>query len=101
MRLSSKADGSADPIVCTAAETNDAVLVAADGDMKRLARGHGIKPARFKMLCLLKFECRKPDASKRTELALSLIEHEWQVVQRGRGQRFFVVIAKQTLRTHR
>ena len=94
------ATGSADPVVCTAAETNDAVLVAADGDMKQLARGHGIKPARFKKLCLLKLECRKPDAARRTQQALTLIEHEWRIVQETSG-RFFVVIGKSSIRTHR
>lgn len=95
------AAGSADPVVCTAAEASDAVLVAADGDMKQLAKGHGIKPARFKKLCLLKLECRKPDAAERTARAISLIELEWTIAQLEEADRFFVVIGKGTLKTHR
>lgn len=95
------AKGSSDPVVCTAAEMNDAILVAADGDMKRLARDRGVKPARFKKLGLLKFNCRKPDASRRTSIALSLLEHEWQLVLTDNMSRFFVVIGKAMIRTHR
>ena len=48
------AKGSSDQIVCVVAEMNDAILVAHDGDMKTLAKGHGITPARFKTLNLLR-----------------------------------------------
>jgi predicted nuclease of predicted toxin-antitoxin system len=44
------AKSSSDPLVCITALASDAILVAQDGDMKTLARGHGITPARFKSL---------------------------------------------------
>lgn len=93
--------GSRDELVCVAAEANDALLVAFDNDMKQMARRHGITPARFKRLSLLKFECEEPRAAERLEMAMSLLEHEWAVSQREGMPRLFVVIGKQVLRSHR
>nr|WP_258571358.1 DUF5615 family PIN-like protein [Flavimaribacter sediminis] len=95
------AKGAADPIVCAAAAASDAILVAADHDMKTLAKGHGITNARFKKMGLIRFECEKPKASERCSEALSLIEHEEQLVLKGLCERVFVVVAKATLRVHR
>jgi hypothetical protein len=92
--------GSKDDLVCIAAEANDALLVAFDNDMKMLAKRHGITPARFKRLNLLKFECEEPRAAERLDTAMSLLEHEWGVKREASG-RVFVVIGKQTLRSHR
>jgi hypothetical protein len=74
--------GAADDLVCVAAEANDALLVAYDNDMKAMARRHGITPARFKRLNLLKFECEEPRAAARLDGAMSLLEHEWIVSRR-------------------
>ncbi|MXN51871.1 hypothetical protein GR158_12135 [Shinella sp. AETb1-6] len=95
------AKGTPDPVVCAAAESHDAVLVAADHDMKMLARGHGITKARFKTLGLVRFECKKPDCSTRIGVALSLIEHEWGKVADGTCERLFIVIGDNSIRTHR
>ena len=93
--------GSRDELVCIAAEANDALLVAFDNDMKQMARRHGVAPARFKRLNLLKFECEEPKAAARLEQAMSLLEHEWINSQRPNMPRLYVVIGKQTLRSHR
>lgn len=93
--------GTPDPVVCAAAQSSDAVLVAADHDMKMLARGHGITKARFKTLGLVRFECPKPMAAKRIQLALSFIEHEWEKVQQGLCPRMYVVLGEAVMRTHR
>jgi predicted nuclease of predicted toxin-antitoxin system len=95
------ARGSRDEMVCIAAEANDALLVAFDNDMKQLARRHGVTPARFKRLNLLKFECEEPSAADRLEEAMSLLEHEWELRSKNASRRVFVVIGKQVLRTHR
>jgi predicted nuclease of predicted toxin-antitoxin system len=95
------ARGSADDMVCIAAEANDALLVAFDNDMKQLARRHGISPARFKRLNLLKFECEEPRAADRLEAAMSLLEHEWAVISANATQRLFVSIGKSVLRSYR
>jgi hypothetical protein len=86
--------------VCTAAEANDALLVAFDNDIKQLARQHGVTPARFKTLSLLKFECEEPKAADRLSEAMSLLEHEWNI-SKSAGSRLFIVIGKQVLRTYR
>ena len=96
------ARGSRDELVCIAAEANDAILVAFDNDMKQMARRHGVTPARFKRLHLLKFECDEPMAANRLEEAMSLLEHEWKTLGlRQATRRLFLVIGKQVLRTHR
>lgn len=94
------AKGSADPVVCVAAEANDAILVAQDNDMKGLARGHGITPARFRTLSLLKMGCRELIGPARIKEAMSLIEHEWQCGE-GRERRLYVVIGDNVIRTYR
>jgi hypothetical protein len=93
--------GSKDDLVCIAAEANDALLVAFDNDMKRLARRHGVSAARFKRLNLLKFECEEPKAAIRLEEAMSLLEHEWEISRRPDRPRLFMVIGRRSLRTHR
>jgi predicted nuclease of predicted toxin-antitoxin system len=93
--------GSSDDMVCIAAEANDALLVAFDNDMKQMARRHGITPARFKRLDLLKFECEEPKAAERLEAAMSLLEHEWEVTRPEDMPRLFMVIGRQVLRSHR
>lgn len=93
---------SADTVVCTVAEANDAILVAHDGDMKQIAKSRGITGGRFKALSLLKLECRESQAASRVATALSLIEHEWQVAPLIQGKRrLFIIVGKNTIRTHR
>ena len=96
------AKSSADTIVCTVAEANEAILVAHDGDMKQIAKTHGITGGRFKALSLLKLECPEPDGATRVKAALSFIEHEWTSAPVVEGRRrLFIVISAATMRTHR
>jgi len=69
--------------------------------MKQMARRHGVTPARFRHLSLLKFECEEPSAAERLEKAMSLLEHEWINSLKTGMPRLIVVIGKQTLRSHR
>ncbi len=92
---------SADNVVCAAALASGAVLVAADKDMKKLARGHGITKARFGKMGLIRFECPKTMAAERTKLALSLIQHEHGKVLAGEAARIFIVIGESVMRLHR
>ena len=94
------AQSSADHIVCIAAVASEAILVAHDNDMKTLARGHGITPARFKTLSLLQLHCREANSAARIAEAMSLIEHEWAKGE-GRERRLHVVIGDAFIRTHR
>lgn len=93
--------GSPDPLVCAAAEKNDAILVAFDGDMKALARRRGIGRARFKKLSLLKLSCRETRAALRVQSAMSLIEHEWNFGQANLDRRTFIEIGNDVIRTVR
>jgi predicted nuclease of predicted toxin-antitoxin system len=93
--------GSADPVVCAAAEANNAILVAHDGDMKRLAQRNGVKQSRFRKLSLLKLSCRESQAPNRVALAMSLIEHEWSISDAARDRRIFIDVATDVIRVYR
>jgi len=93
--------GSADQVVCKAAIINDAILVALDGDMKQIAREHGVGSGRFKKLNLLKISCSEPQAAKRLEQTITLIEHEWNVSDKKQGRRLFVEISKTYVKSNR
>jgi len=93
--------GSADELVCAAAEANNALLVAYDNDMKQYVRRQGRGLDRFKRLHLLKFNCPEPMAAKRLEEAMSLIENEWAVAQQTTARRVYVEINVHDIRTFR
>ncbi|MCA6102353.1 DUF5615 family PIN-like protein [Bradyrhizobium australafricanum] len=93
--------GSSDHLVCTIADINDAILVALDGDMKRIAQGHGIGTSKYLRVGLIKLSCSEPDAARRVREAMSLIEHEWNISQGKEGRRIFVEISNQVIRSFR
>jgi hypothetical protein len=43
--------------VCAIVDINDAILVALDGDMKRIAQGHGVGSGKYLKLRLIKLSC--------------------------------------------
>jgi hypothetical protein len=87
--------------VCITADINDAILVALDGDMKRIAQGHGVDARTFLKLGLIKLSCFEPDAARRVKGAMSLIEHEWNFSAGKSGRRIFVEILDTVIRTVR
>jgi predicted nuclease of predicted toxin-antitoxin system len=95
------ARGSSDQLVCVIADINEAILVALDGDMKRLAQSYGITRRQFLRLGLIKLSCYEPDAPKRVRQAMSLIEHEWMHTEGQAGRRIFVEISDNVIRTFR
>lgn len=95
------ARGSSDHLVCAIADINNAILVALDGDMKRIAQGYGIGSRRFLRLGLIKLSCFEPDAAKRVRSAMSLIEHEWMISESSEGRRIFVEISDTVIRSFR
>jgi predicted nuclease of predicted toxin-antitoxin system len=95
------ARGSSDQLVCRIADINQAVLVAIDGDMRRIAQGHGVGSGRYLRLGLVKISCHEPDAAGRVRTAMSLLEHEWTVTDGNEGRRIFVEIGNQVIRSHR
>lgn len=93
--------GSVDTLVCSAAQANEAILVAFDSDMREIAKRHGIAHDRFSRLNLIKFTCPEPMAHKRLDFAMSLIEHEWLVSDAKTARRLFVEIGMHVIRTYR
>src|SRR4051794_34088889 len=73
------ARGASDHLVCAIADINEAILVALDGDMKRIAQGYGVGSSKFLRLGLIKLSCFEPDAARRVREAITLIEHEWSI----------------------
>ncbi len=95
------APGSPDPLVCAAAEINDCILVALDGDMKQLASRRGVGGRRFRKLSLIKLSCLEPRAADRIKTAMSLIEHEWRYSQNSNDRRIFIEIQDSVIRINR
>ena len=93
--------GSPDPLVATVATTNSAVLVAVDGDMKKLAQQRGVGQNRYKRLSLIKLSCPETEAVDRLKEAMSLIEHEWSLAKDPSKRRIFIEIGKTYIRTVR
>ena len=77
-----------------------AILVALDGDMKKLAQSYGMGAGRFRSLNLLKLSCPEPRAASRIKEALSLIEREWRIGE-GCIRRLFVEVQPNVIRTVR
>lgn len=96
----SLARGTPDGAVAATAIANEAILVAQDGDMHRIARGFGVDGRRFAALNLIQLACPGPDAARRVQEAMSLILHEW-AAGNGRARRLHLVIGHSTMRTHR
>jgi len=92
------ARGSKDHFVCTLADLHESILVALDGDMKRIAQAHGLGARKFLKLGLIKLSCKAPMAAKRVESAMSLIEHEWAHGEFNPRRRIFVEIGDLGLR---
>jgi len=93
--------GSTDQLVAAFAVRNDSILVATDGDMKSIAKGHGITSSLYAKLNLLKLSCPEPAAADRVRMAMTLIEHEWHVSSDAPGHRLFVEIMSAVIRTNR
>lgn len=96
------APNSPDTLVAAVSESNDAILVTMNSDFRAIASKYGIGQQRFRRLSLLRFEkCRESKTARRIELALSLIEHEYEFASSQSDARMFVVITDSTIRTHR
>jgi predicted nuclease of predicted toxin-antitoxin system len=93
--------GAPDQLVSAISEANEAILVALDADMKRIARQHGVGKVRFRRLSLIKLSCRETRAAARVRVSMSLIEHEWRVANRRGERRIFIEIGDSIIRTFR
>jgi predicted nuclease of predicted toxin-antitoxin system len=95
------ATGSPDDLVCVAAEANEAILVACDGDMRQMVKRFGIGNGRFKKLSLIKLSCPEPQAANRLKEAMTLIEHEWRVSQAKTARRLYIEVSPAVIKTMR
>jgi predicted nuclease of predicted toxin-antitoxin system len=95
------ATGSPDQFVCAVSEANDAILVALDADMRRLAQRHGVGQRRYRKLSLIKLSCRESKAAERVQCAMSFIEHEWNYSAGLQDRRIFIEINIDAMHTKR
>lgn len=95
------ARASTDHLVCKLADLDEAILVALDGDMKRIAQSHGVGAGKYLKLGLIKLSCKEPNAANRVKSAMSLIEHEWSQGESNPHRRIFVEIGDLVIRTYR
>lgn len=93
--------GAKDTLVCAFAIMSDMILVAIDGDMRMIAKGHGASSSIYAKLNLVKLSCSPPEAAARVKTAISLIEHEWHVNAGVGGRRLYVEILASVIRTMR
>jgi len=93
--------GSPDPLVATISMENDAILVALDGDMRKIAQQRGVSQRRYRRLSLIKLSCRETIAARRVAAAMSLIEHEWALADASSSRRVFIEIGDSFIRTLR
>jgi len=92
---------SPDQVVARVSEVLDAVLISFDKDFKALAPRMGLGQNRFRRLSRIGFNCKEPQAARRIQTALSLIEHEWNVAQSAGDKRMIVEIGETIIRTIR
>lgn len=94
--------GGVDPLVATVSEELEAVLVSFDGDFEKIAPRvpHGHR-ARFRKLSRIWLCCGEPQAARRMEKALSLIEAEYNIAQSQPDTRMHIWVAKGFLKTLR
>jgi predicted nuclease of predicted toxin-antitoxin system len=95
------APGSSDLIVCAAAEANESILVALDGDMREIAKGHGVSGSRYKKLSLIKLSCNETNAASRVRQFIELIEAEWRISDAKASRRLFIDISEGRITIYR
>lgn len=94
-------EGAPDPVIADLAMRNDAVLVALDGDMKRIARGAGVSKSRFKSLGLLKLSCKEPQAVQRIRETLPFMRLQLSIATENCApRRLFAEIGDSWIRIH-
>ena len=96
-------EGSPDELVCRTAVLEDAILVAVDRDMRRIARPYGTPGdiASPRTLDLVSLLCAEWQASSRITQAMTFIENEWRFRESKRARRLWIDIGLHFLRTHR
>lgn len=89
-----------DPVVCLISMLDEAILVAMDKDMKRIAKENGVSNSQFARLSFVHLDCLEIDAAVRVEQAMGLLEYEWERSE-GAIRRLHLVIGAGVIRTNR
>ena len=95
------AEDAPDPLVAAVSQMHGAILVSHDSDFRTLVPRSGVGRRRFARLSRIGLRCAPPRAAQRMTLALSLIEHEWEVAQQSNDKRMIVEIGDTSIRTIR
>jgi predicted nuclease of predicted toxin-antitoxin system len=93
--------GSTDPIVAIAAQANDCILIALDGDMREIAKKNGVSNSRYKKLSLIKLSCNETQAANRILQFMKLIESEWHISEEKFSRRLFIDISDSRITIYR
>lgn len=92
---------SPDALVALVSAENDAILVTSDRDHKQIASRLGVSNRRLRKLSRIQLQCDEPQAARRVEAGLSLIEAEWTLAQEIGDGRIFIEIQGNAFRTVR
>ena len=93
---------SPDPVVAAVSQIHEAILVSMDSDFRKIApRVPMGERARFRRLSRIALRCTEPQAARRIQAALSLIEQEWSAAQASSHKRIFIEIGSSWIRTNR
>jgi predicted nuclease of predicted toxin-antitoxin system len=93
--------GSSDQIVATAAQANDCILVALDGDMRETAKKNGVSNSRYKKLSLIKISCNETQAANRVSQFMQLIASEWHISDEKLSRRLFIDVGDSRITIYR
>lgn len=91
-----------DEVVATISEVEGAVLVSADRDFRTIAsRIPNGQKKRFRRLSRITLSCKAPQSVTRVEVAIEMIEHEFQLAKTRKDSRMILEIGSSYLRTVR
>lgn len=97
------APDSPDEIVAAVSEIEEAILVSSDGDFDKMIapRIPDGQKRRYRKLSRITLKCKASRAAQRIEVAMSLIESEFEIAQNSHDPRMFVVLGNGFIRTNR
>lgn len=93
--------GMPDPVICDIALANGAVLVALDGDMKKIAQRRGIGNKKYRSLNLLKLSCNPVVAKERLAESIDYIRLALSQGKGKKGRKFQVEIKDTLISIHK
>ncbi len=92
--------GTPDLVVCLISMVDEAILVAMDKDMKRIAKANRVSTSQFAKLSFVHLDCPEINAAERVRQAMGLLEYEWEQSENA-VRRLHLVIGASVIRTNR